>query len=211
MNNISAETTPTTTMILETTFLSFAHKALTGMVVTVLGWVSGEAFSVVLEVPPEPHWYLHPAVVSAFVTASLLIVMELVKGAIDQRKQARKNEKADDDRRVSTSEKIHELTQQERRELLGGLNSLHEKETGFLKHQIFLGKVEEFELRERAHAFANEVNRLHLHIHQCHLDMAAAGVTAREFQTRHYNQIVEGIDQKVAVFRAQMLERKEDV
>jgi hypothetical protein len=181
-------------------------------------WLAGKFMQILQVTPPASVWYESPAFVGGLVAGVFIIIKELLDWIKQNRKDKKADEKEDDQRQITFSEKIQELTLDERKSLLGGLMQLHEKEVQMLedkseseikfwKREFAIKSRGEFEARMRAHRFGNEVNRLNAHIFMLHASMSRSNLDIPEFELKSYDQLMQGLDDEVEKHQSSLSER----
>lgn len=184
------------------------------MAIGVIGWLAGWLASVTVMAfqtqtatqaaqSPSP-WYESPAVIAAIMAAVVTVLLKV----LDRRWT--KNDQQETQHQT-LSDRLAELTAKEREQLLGGLKGLHAQEIQFWKTQLQIEEVSEFEARQRAHRFGNEVNRLHAHVHICHIKMAEKNMEIPEFQVKSYDELMNGLDEETEKFRQSIVQKLEQV
>ena len=202
--------------------LSWSKPMVIGAVSWLAGWMASvtvKAFQVSpMNQPVQTPWYENPAVVAGVVTGIFLIGGKILDNWWKKREAENAREDEEDSRHITFSQRIQELTLDERKNLLGELVKLHDRDVANLKEQAerdvrfwqreFGTKSKgEYEARLRAHAFANEVNRVHGYIHICHIEMAKAKVTIPDFKLTSYEEMMSGVEAQMLNFKDTLPER----
>jgi hypothetical protein len=184
-----------------------------------LAFLSGKFISIFQSTPQiSSVWYESPAFVGGAVAGVFLILKQILDWYKENRKDQKASEDENDKRQITFTEKIQELTHAERKDLLGGLMTLHEKEVEMLetkfetevkfwKREFAIKSKGEFEARMRAHRFGNEVNRLNAHVFILHASMSKASLDIPAFELKSYDQLMEGIDAEVEKHQSSLSER----
>ncbi len=183
-----------------------------------LAYLSGKFISLFQSAPTVSPWYESPAFVGGAVAGAFLIIKQILDWYKESRKDQKTTEEESDKRQVTFTERIQELTHAERKDLLGGLMSLHEKEVEMLegkiesevkfwKREFAIKSKGEFEARMRAHRFGNEVNRLNAHIFMLHASMSKANLDIPEFELKSYEQLMDGVEEEVKKHQNSLSER----
>lgn len=147
------------------------------------GWGAGEVVAMQTPIAEAQFaWWQHSAVISALVVACFMILGKLLDKYFEGREKR--------------------ITRDEAQRL---------REIQFWKDQLTLKHLSEYESRMRAHRFGNEVNRLHSHIYNCHRLMSGGSIEIPEFKLKFYEELMDGLDQEVAKFKASLNERYEEV
>lgn len=181
-------------------------------------WLAGKFAQFLQAAPPPAVWYESPAFIGGVVAGIFILAKELLDWAKQSRKEKKAGEEENDKRQITFSEKIQELTLDERKSLLGGLIQLHEKEVQvleekaesevkFWKREFAIKSRGEYEARMRAHRFGNEVNRLNAHVFMLHAAMSKVNIDIPEFELRTYEQLMEGLDEEVEKHQSTLAER----
>lgn len=150
----------------------------------IIGWIAGTFIGETVAMQIQPGgaaWWQHSAVISALVVAVFMLLGKLLD-------QHFKNK----EKKIARAEE------------------LHKKEIEFWKTQLNMKQVSEFEARSRAHRFANETNRLSLHIFLLHSTMSKHSLEIPEFVPKHYEDLMLGLDEEVAKYRLSLAERLDD-
>jgi hypothetical protein len=189
----------------------------------VAGWSAGSTVMMMFQVAPEQlEWWQNPVVISAAVTAIFLSVNKLIDVFNEYRKQKFQAQEDDDKERASFSDKLAELTNKEREQLLGGLKELHEREilslkeqfgreVHFIKGQRNLKDLEAFEARARAHWYGNELTRTYGHIMQLQRLCNEAGVTFPQFDQKGELDFLSSVKHEIDAYRKRLLEEIDEV
>lgn len=195
---------PAKTMVIGIAHIKF-------IAVSIISWIAGSIAGLVMmfqDPVPNSEWWQHPAVVAAVVTALFVFAQKLLDHFRESRKDQDEREDERDEKHQTYSEKLQELTQSERAQLLGGLKDLHQKEIEFFKSQVFFKEVENFEARMRAHRYGNEVTRIHSHVYVCHSLMSQKGLEIPEFVLKSGEELMLGLEAEVLAFRQKLEEEK---
>ncbi len=176
------------------------------LLIGVVGWLVAQPFGFIMQAAAPGSWF-EPSVVSAVVAALAVIITQLIINRGNNKKLEAEKHENEDERHKTFSEKLQELTQQERNFLLGGLKELHQKEVQFLRQQLTIEKISDFESRMRAHRFGDELNRVHSHVYHCHTLMSQKGIEIPEFTLKFYEELMNGLDGEVDKFK-ESLERE---
>jgi hypothetical protein len=182
------------------------------MAIGVIGWLAGWLASVTVMAfqTPTPTqsaqspWYESPAVIAAIMAAVVTVMLKVL-----DRKWTKNDQQ--ETQHQTLSDRLAELTAKEREQLLGGLKGLHAQEIQFWKTQLQVEEISNFEARQRSHRFGNEVNRLHAHIHICHIEMAKGNLTIPEFTVKSYDELMNGLDEETEKFRQSIVKKLEEV
>lgn len=152
-------------------------------IAAVAGWFAGwrAGETVAMQTPEIIVWWQQPAVISALVVALFMILGKLLDKYYDSKD---KKIKRDDE--------------------------LHQKEVEFWKTQLNIKHLSEFESRQRAHRFGNEVNRLHSHIYDCHRLLAEKGAPIPDFKLKFYEELMSGLEDEVDKFKQSLAERLDE-
>lgn len=154
-------------------------------------------------------WYEQPVVIAGAVSASVAILMEIIKTWRENRKEKNSAETERAKQHSTSTDKKEELTYQERKDLLNEQKDLEKRKTAFYRDQFKLKEIEAFEARMRAHRFSNEVNRLHNHIYKCHHEIADKKGKIPEFQFKYHDELMKDIEMEVENFKKQLNEQIE--
>lgn len=189
----------------QTVFISHGLTGFKTLVVaslsTFTGWAAGETvLAMQTSAAANPAWYENPAVIAATVTATFLLLGKVFDHYAEKNKSNSSNQ-------INWSTKAAELSFEERKGLLGGLNHLHHKEIQFYQEQLIQKEVSEFEARERAHRLGNELNRYVAHILKLHSTMSHANLDIPEFQIKSNDEITFGLMEEVTKFRESLRKR----
>ncbi len=171
-------------MLIGQFFLAFVPATIVGQIVMIFQTV------------PAP-WYEAPATISGILTLVGLIVGQIITRLWNSRDKK-------DDQHVSIATLTYNLSQQERKEVLGELHKVHDREIRFEKNKAQLSAIEAFESRIRAHRSQNEMQRLHHHIYETHTLMAKAGIAIPEFKLKSGDDLMKGLEEEVANFKRQL-------
>lgn len=174
-------------------------------------WVSGTVSGLVAALlqtdsAGNSAWHQNPAIVSAIVTAIGLILVK----AFDWHKwyKARREKAAD---KVAEKAAEHQSLSQQREELYGKelaatmdrRDRVHERELDFEKKRNLALMIEVFQLREEKHRGLNYAHALSIMTALMREQMAGAGMdlSIYTFTPKSYEQIMEGVEEKVSEFR----------
>lgn len=154
-------------------------------ILAALGWaagsVAGEVYALQMPAETQIAWWQHSAVISALVVAVFMLFGKLLDNYKDGKKEKVKRD-----------------------------DELCRREIQFWKDQHTLKHISEFEARQRTHRAFNELNRIHSHVYECHRLMSAGGIGIPEFKLKFYEELMQGLDEEVAKFKASLAERLDE-
>jgi hypothetical protein len=180
------------------------------LTVAVIGWAAAFVVGVVLQAQ-DNSWLqvVIPAIVSAVVPSTILLISKILELRREQQKSRDDREERGDDKHLSYSEKIAELTAAERAKLLEEKERNYQQKSDFLNYQLEIRVLQTFEARMRAHQWINEVTRCQGYIFQLHALMSQAGLNIPEFKIKTDEEIQLDIAEKVAAYKLKLEKDKE--
>lgn len=186
--------------------LNWIKAFLIWFVSSIIGW----AAAVLLQTPPA-HWYEQPAVIAAGVSGAVVIIGLFVNRYFHTRDKKEDREEEVRKQHLSSTDRLQELTQQELTDLLARRNDLHTKEIAFLKDQLTIEKVSNFEARTRAHRAINEVNNNVIYIFTLHTLMSRHGLEIPTYKPKTYDEIMHGISGEIEKFKKSLNVQIEEI
>lgn len=177
----------------------FARTFILWSAASLSGWSASKIFGLYFQ-SGEPHWYEHPAVVSAVVAGVFLLASK----SYDHLRDWRKEKDEEEEEHLSNTERMQELTQKGWQTYLNEIKELHKNEIKFFQSQLMTVEIDIFRDRQIKHKAFGEIQRLHGRIRTLEVLLAGCDTLTEEpepFEFKYQEQILEGVEDMVENFK----------